>query len=464
MLKFFLYLFFCVPILLSAQTAKLKEVANQKKKALEEIQTANELLKDTKNNTAALLDRIQLIHSQIEIRKHLLLLLEKEMVELTEEQKNIASEIKVLEKALGEKKKMYHQAIIAMMRNNTKGSNTLLFLLSGSSASEMFKRFYYLKDYSNWLKEEALVIKKSESDLSLKQDSLSLAVKQQKIVQVQYQHEQKQLQDEEANYRLEIKNAKSKEKELNKLLNQKKTQAANLDKKMQNLVLQEEIRQAHIVKKEKELAEQKRKKEEESKGNNKPNATDKSQSQVVNNANSKSKDNDNTNKTDTDNNKINTANSVFAENKKIMSDTEKNKIELSANFASNKGKLPYPITGKSTIVGRFGNHKKTAYVTTSSGGIDIRSQAKSQAKAVFNGEVSEIVSIAGYGTCIILRHGDYFTFYGNINNINVAKGDKVETGQILGNIFTNPQTNVTEMHFQLWKQRQKLNPELWLRE
>ena len=102
-------------------------------------------------------------------------------------------------------------------------------------------------------------------------------------------------------------------------------------------------------------------------------------------------------------------------------------------------------------------------MTTSSSGIEIQSQPNAEAKVVFNGEVTTIVSIPGYGTCILVRHGNYYTFYGNIEKIAVKKGDKVTTGQSLGVIFTDPETNTAQMHFQLWQQKTKLNPELWLR-
>lgn len=465
MLKRFLYLFICFPIFLSAQSLKLKEMGDQKKKALEEIQTTNLLLKETKNNTAALLNRIQLIQSQIQIRKHLLQLLEEEMQQLSLDQKAIADEIKVLEKALAEKKKMYHKAITAIMRNNTKGSNTLLFLLGGNSLSEMFKRFHYLKDYSRWVKDEASIIKKSEADLTMKQDSLNLAVTQQKIVQVQYQQENKQLLEEEDTFKAGVKEAKLKEKELNKILSEKRAQATNLDKKLQDLVVQEEKRQADIVKKEKEISaklEAQRKKADSEKTKTEKETEPKAIDNVlVAKEPEPVKPKEENKQTKPEN--ISNTKPIFAEHKKIMSSTEQDKIKLSSSFVNNRGKLPYPITGKYTIVGRFGNHKETTFVTTTKGGIDIRSQANAKAKAVFNGEVSAIVSIPGYGTCILLRHGDYYTFYGNINQINVAKGEKVETGQILGSVFTDPQTNVSEMHFQLWKQKQKLNPEPWLR-
>jgi septal ring factor EnvC (AmiA/AmiB activator) len=138
-------------------------------------------------------------------------------------------------------------------------------------------------------------------------------------------------------------------------------------------------------------------------------------------------------------------------------------VVLSNNFASNRGKLPYPITGNYTITTRFGTHQHSKFVTTSSSCIDIRSQAGAEAKAVFNGEVTYVAAIPGYNTCIIIRHGNYYTFYGNIQNIYIKQGDKVKTGQSLGKVFTDPDTGFSQIHFQLWQGTNKLNPEPWLR-
>ena len=98
-----------------------------------------------------------------------------------------------------------------------------------------------------------------------------------------------------------------------------------------------------------------------------------------------------------------------------------------------------------------------------SDGIDIRSQAGAEAKSVFDGEVTRVVAMPGYNTCIIICHGDYFTFYTNIDQLYVKQGDKVKTGQSLGRLYTDPGTNQSQIHFQLWLKTQKLNPEPWLR-
>lgn len=138
-------------------------------------------------------------------------------------------------------------------------------------------------------------------------------------------------------------------------------------------------------------------------------------------------------------------------------------FNLSKNFAANKGKLPLPVTGTASIVGNFGAKKHSEWnVTTNSNGIDIQAQKGASIRSVFEGEVSKVFSFPGSNTCVIVRHGEYYTFYANIYDLFVKQGDKVKTGQSLGRIYTDPDSGVSTMHFQLWQKTTKLNPTPWL--
>jgi murein DD-endopeptidase MepM/ murein hydrolase activator NlpD len=122
-----------------------------------------------------------------------------------------------------------------------------------------------------------------------------------------------------------------------------------------------------------------------------------------------------------------------------------------------------PVTGTATIVGGFGTKKHSEWnVTTNSNGVDIQAQKGASIRAVFDGEVSKVFSFPGSNTCVIVRHGEYYTFYANIYDLFVKQGDKVKTGQSLGRIYTDPDTGIATMHFQLWQKTTKLNPSPWL--
>ncbi|NLC49279.1 MAG: M23 family metallopeptidase, partial [Bacteroidales bacterium] len=139
-------------------------------------------------------------------------------------------------------------------------------------------------------------------------------------------------------------------------------------------------------------------------------------------------------------------------------------FNLSKNFVANKGQLPMPVTGTATIVSPFGVHKHSEWnVSTNSSGIDIQAQQNSDIRSIFEGEVSRIIAFPGYNNCVILRHGEYYTFYANIINVYVKQGQAVKTGQALGKIYTDSDTGIASMHFQLWKKTTKLDPAPWLK-
>lgn len=411
---------FCVSALF-AQKNKLKDLEKQRLQAQLDIENTDRLLKDTQINTASLLNRIKLLSSQIESRQKIVTLLEQEVEQIVLEENEIAAEVKALEGELLIKKDAYHKAIVSMMRNR-QGDNNLLFVLSGGSLGESYRRFKYLQDYSEWRKRQAGEIQSRNDLLGLKQDSLQLAkVEKEGLLSVRA-NEQQKLKEEELNFQEEVDKAKKNQKDLQRILDQKKRQAQALDRQIEKLIAEEVARQE--AKAAQELA---------STGGEKPKET-----------------------TDTPWKGTATKPAV------AVVSTQEN-VKLSNNFASNKGRLPFPISGDYTITSRFGPQKHGRWVTTSSGGIDIQSQASAQAKAVFTGEITYISSFPGYGTCVIIRHGNYYTFYGNIQTVTVKKGDKVSTGQTLGTVYTDPNTNISQMHFQLWQSRTKLNPEPWLR-
>lgn len=143
--------------------------------------------------------------------------------------------------------------------------------------------------------------------------------------------------------------------------------------------------------------------------------------------------------------------------KKMQIDTK-----LDAEFAKNKGKLPWPADGP--VIDRFGEKYHPVYRNIklpSNNGVDIALNPGSAVCAVFDGVVRQIVVMPGYNKCILVQHGNYFTFYCKLKSTNVKTGDKVKTGQILGTVDTiNGQT---QLHFQVWQGNKPQNPELWLK-
>lgn len=135
---------------------------------------------------------------------------------------------------------------------------------------------------------------------------------------------------------------------------------------------------------------------------------------------------------------------------------------LAKKFEGNKGKLPWPAEGP--VVDHFGQRFHPVYTNLKlpfNNGISIALSAGTEVKSVFDGVVKQIVVMPGYNKCVLVQHGNYFSFYCKLGTVRVKAGDKVKTGQTVGTVDTI--SGETQLHFQIWSGRTPQNPETWLR-
>ena len=136
--------------------------------------------------------------------------------------------------------------------------------------------------------------------------------------------------------------------------------------------------------------------------------------------------------------------------------------KLAEEFSKNKTKLPWPVSGP--VVGRFGKHFHPVFKNLElppNNGIDIAVSTGAEIKSVFKGVVKQVLVMPGYNQCVLIQHGNYFTFYCKLKSVNVKAGQKVDTGDVLGKIDTI--NGDTQLHFEVWKGTKPQNPESWLR-
>ena len=137
-------------------------------------------------------------------------------------------------------------------------------------------------------------------------------------------------------------------------------------------------------------------------------------------------------------------------------------MKLDSEFSKNKGRLPWPADGP--VVDHFGQHYHPVFKSVKlpfNNGVNIALPKDAPVKAVFDGVVKQIVVMPGYNKCVLVQHGNYFSFYCKLGSTAVKPGDKVKTGQIVGTVDTIDGMN--QLHFQIWKGTTPQNPELWLR-
>ncbi len=155
---------------------------------------------------------------------------------------------------------------------------------------------------------------------------------------------------------------------------------------------------------------------------------------------------------------------IEAERKKtVKSENTPEQKLIGDNFAENMGRLPWPVE-KGIITSHFGvqKHPVLKYLTEDNIGIEITSSGKVFARSIFQGEVAEVFPISGANMTVIIRHGKYLSVYANLVNVTVKKGDKVDTKQIIGEVYSAPGGNNNSiLKFMIFATKYQ-DPELWI--
>lgn len=136
------------------------------------------------------------------------------------------------------------------------------------------------------------------------------------------------------------------------------------------------------------------------------------------------------------------------------------------SFEKMRGSLPKPVSGSCKVTSPFGRHSlpELPDVVYDNPGIDAQVAAGATAQAVYGGNVSGVYVIPGYSTVVIVNHGNYYTVYGNISSPSVKVGDNVKQGQGLGKLaIDEDDKGHSSIHFEVWKNREKLNPTDWVK-
>lgn len=136
---------------------------------------------------------------------------------------------------------------------------------------------------------------------------------------------------------------------------------------------------------------------------------------------------------------------------------------LAKKFASNKGKLPWPVL-RGVVIQKFGTQPhpvvKTAIIK--SNGIVIATAKFEKVRAVFEGTVLSILQFKGSNPTILIQHGNYISAYKNLSKVYVNKGELVSSNQSIGEVFTNNNTGQSTIQFSVFEKTTPLDPLLWI--
>jgi septal ring factor EnvC (AmiA/AmiB activator) len=137
---------------------------------------------------------------------------------------------------------------------------------------------------------------------------------------------------------------------------------------------------------------------------------------------------------------------------------------LTLNFQKNKGRLPWPVEGGFVSRG-YGkqNHPTLKNIVVTNNGVDIRTEEGASVRSVADGKVAGVQFVPGHDYTVILQHGDYYTVYTNLASTPLVKGQEVKVKQPIGQVSTNNITGTSELHFEVWQQKERMNPSLWIK-
>lgn len=382
-----------------------KDLENKRKKLQSEIKYNNDLLNETRKDKKASLYQLVNINNNIKMRQELIATINTEMALLAKEVKKTNASITELQNDLVKLKQEYARMIYFAYKNQDAYSR-LMYVFASKDFNQAYLRLKYFQQYSEYRKKQAEMIVTTQNKLSEQKELLQKKTQEKTLLLGSQNAEKELLAKEKTNKENVVAQLQNKEKQLKSDIDKKKADAAKLQKAIEEIIAAE-IRKAN------EIAAKNKKTTE-------PNVAP----------------------------------------SKVLLMTPEGK-ELSSNFEKNQGKLPWPVI-KGNITGHFGPSELMEGIEINNNGVDISTSKGALVRALFNGEVTGVVTVPGSGKVLIIRHGEYLSVYSNLNEIFVKQGDKITTKQNIGTVLYDADEAKTEMHLEIWKGQIKLDPEMWL--
>ena len=423
-----------------AQTT-VKEMRRRVNGLQQQIKEKERILLSSEKDVASKLKNLNLLTARIDEQKKLISLQTKEVTALEREISTLAAEIAKDEAKIEKSQKEYAGALRRARRYGTL-QDKLLFIVSANDFNTMLRRYRYTRQYMNAHRKLAEQLREEVAALNIKREEVE-KVRATKLTALEEQKkEQEKLSTLEEQQRALVAELKKENKKVKEELTRQRKELNNL-----NAAIEREIeRELEKRRREEALAAKERAK-------NKTNTATKGKET----AKATAKDKKATAQKDEPTPKVD------RREEPVVNPNSQGMKKLTGSFLQNKGRLPAPITGPYMIVGQFGLQRGVTgkgNVQIDYGGITLQGKRGAQARAVFDGVVTSVVR-AGDFAFIIVRHGTYLTVYCKIENIKVAQGDKVKTGDILADVATDASGSTTLL-FQLRNEKTKLNPRPWL--
>lgn len=423
---------FCllIPVMFTflASGQKASDRLKKEQQRLEQqIATTKSLVEASRKNTKNSLEEVQLIEKQVRFREQLLSNIDNQIraSELKIEQKT--QRISQLEAEVIKLKKQYADLLLYAYKKRNKYGN-LLYIFSAASVEEALKRKLYLEKLAEIQKKQFRLIQQNKELLAQEIEEIEVEREKKLVLADQKRVERQEILRDKQEKEKIYQAYKAKEQEALAELRLQEEKNAQLQQEIQSAIQAEIAAEQARLEKQRKEAEARRRAE-----------------QAKNTSTTVPEKGDDT--------------PIFV----VTKETEL----AGADFASNRGKLPWPVE-KGAITQDYGKHPHPTLpnVFTQNNGVDISTPKNAVVQAIYDGEVTSVINIPGAGKVVIVKHGNYRSVYSNIQEAYVTKGTAVSTKTPLGALLPNKDGNVSIAHFEIHEvnngQVKQLNPNLWI--
>ncbi len=386
-----------------AQTNEQKALEAKREQLEKEIGEINRLLFAEKKEKGNVLDQMEALDKKINVRQQL--------IRVTNQQSNllnrqINANIRNISKLRDDLKSLREEyaTMIQKSYQNKSQQSRLMFLLSSENFFQAFKRMQYMKQYTQYRKEQGEQIMVKTDELTQLNVDLTNQRKEKDQLIATNNRARAQLMKEMKSQKELLGSIRQNESKYARAIQKKKREARRIDQQIEKL-----IRNAIAV----------------------------------------------------SNKKAGAGKVTKASSNKFILTPEATLV--ANNFSANKGKLIWPVEKGIKSQG-FGIYKDAVYpgIKHQSNGVIITTDEGAMARAIFEGEVIAILSVPGGNKGVQIKHGNYISTYYNLSDLYVKKGDKVAIKAALGKIYTNRSNGQTRLKFYLYQDTSRLNPEEWV--
>lgn len=437
----------------TVSSTSIKGLQNQRQKIQQNIREQERRLRSNERDVKQRLQNLMMLNTEIANKRKTIDTISRDIHQLEGNIVQLNQELDTLQKQLDDRKQKYIKSMRYMHRNRSIQSQ-LTFIFSAKNFSQMYRRLRFVREYASFQKAQGEEVKSKQRQITAKREELTATKKKKDALLYRGVQERRQLEGQQVEQQGMVNSLKKQQKTIQSIIDNQRKKDAALNAEIDRLIAIE-------VAKAKARAEaEARRKAEEARRREAEEARRREQ-ELARKTESKSESKGEKSAAKAERRKAERRKTESAEVKKPREEVYTISSEdrrLSSNFESNRGRLPMPITGPYRIVSHFGQYNVEGLhnVRLDNKGINIKGQSGAQARSIFDGEVCYVFTLGG-SMGVMVRHGSYISIYCNLSSVSVSRGQHVSTRQVLGTVGAEH-----ILQFQLRKEINKLNPEVWL--